>query len=188
MKKMTAAAVTNAIQEKSEEARKSALFEVKSLKKDLLNLEKILSSKKCILEDPAFDLVHGAFEIFRHTEIICQNYKLQEQIDESLEKASFKDFLDSKGARLLKKPEGWHWISPSGEMHFLASGNDTQAAAEVLEGLISNKKPVRKKVAKKKSSDGAAADKEGQSSATAPKTAKKKSDKENSSAEQAAQA
>lgn len=149
MKKLTAAAVTNAIQDKSDEARKSALFEVKSLKKDLLNLEKTLSAKKCVLEDPAFDLVHSAFEIFRYTEIICQNSKLQDQIDESLEKASFKEYLDSKGARLLKKPEGWHWISPSGEMHYLGPGTDTQAAAEKLESLVSRKKsPSKPKAAK----------------------------------------
>lgn len=153
MKKLTAAAVTNAIQETSEEARKSALFEVKSLKKDLLKLEKTLSSKKCVLEDPAFDIVHSAFEIFRQTEVICQNYKLQEQIDESLEKSSFKEFLDSKGARLLKKPEGWHWISPNGEMHFLGPGNDTQGAAEKLESIVSRKSSAPKASSNKKEND-----------------------------------
>jgi hypothetical protein len=186
MKKLTAAAVTNAIQEKSEEARKSALFEVKSLKKDLLNLEKVLSSKKCILEDPAFDIVHGAFEVFRHTEVICQNVKLQEQIDNSLEKASFKDFLDSKGARLLKKPEGWHWISPSGEMHYLGAPNDAQTAAETLESLLSNKKAPAKKTATKKKT--VKKNTEENSSETAAKASKKKADQNSDNPEAAAQA
>lgn len=151
MKKQTAAAVTNAISDKSEEARKDALFELRSMKKDLAQLEKELSSKKCVIEDPAFDLVHSAFEIFRHTQVMAENNKLIVQIDDSLEKASFKDYLDSKGARILKKPEGWHWISPQGEMHYLGEAGETQAAAEKLESLISNRKtPAAKKPAAKK--------------------------------------
>lgn len=151
MKKQTAAAVTNAIDAKSEEARKDALFEIRSLKKDLAQLEKELSSKKSEIEDPAFDLVHSAFEIFRHTQVMAENRKLNQQIDESLEKASYKDYLDSKGARVLKKPEGWHWISPQGEMHYLGEANDTQAAAEKLESIVSTKrkKPAAKKAAPK---------------------------------------
>ncbi len=150
MKKQTAAAVTNAIDAKSEEARKDALFEIRSLKKDLAQLEKELSSKKCEVQDPAFDLVHSAFEIFRHTQVMAENRKLNQQIDDSLEKASFKDYLDSKGARILKKPEGWHWISPQGEMHYLGEANDTQAAAEKLEAIVSSKgkKPAKKAAAK----------------------------------------
>ncbi|WP_320174852.1 hypothetical protein [Maridesulfovibrio sp.] len=151
MKKQTAATVTNAINDKSEEARKDALFEIRSLRKDLAQLEKELSSKKNEIEDPAFDLVHSAFEIFRHTQVMAENRKLTVQIDESLEKASFKDYLDSKGARVLKKPEGWHWISPQGEMHYLGESNETQAAAEKLEALISKRKnPAAKKAAPKK--------------------------------------
>ncbi len=78
---------------------------------------------------------------------MAENRKLNKQIDESLEKASFKDYLDAKGARILKKPEGWHWISPAGEMHYLGESSDTQAAAEKLESIISTK---RKKPAVKK--------------------------------------
>ncbi|WP_415713475.1 hypothetical protein [Maridesulfovibrio sp.] len=152
MKKQTAAAITNAIDDKSEEARKDALFEIRSMKKDLAQLEKDLSSKKCEIEDPAFDLVHSAFEIFRHTQVMAENRKLTVQIDESLEKASYKDYLDSKGARVLKKPEGWHWISPQGEMHYLGEAGDTQAAAEKLESIVSSKrkKPAAKQTASKK--------------------------------------
>ncbi|WP_321402876.1 hypothetical protein [Maridesulfovibrio sp.] len=152
MKKQTAAAITNAIDDKSEEARKDALFEIRSMKKDLAQLEKDLSSKKCEIEDPAFDLVHSAFEIFRHTQVMAENRKLTVQIDESLEKASYKDYLDSKGARVLKKPEGWHWISPQGEMHYLGEAGDTQAAAEKLESIVSSKrkKPAAKQAASKK--------------------------------------
>lgn len=151
MKKQTAAAVTNAINDKSDEARKDALFEIRSLKKDLAQLEKELSSKKSVIEDPAFDLVHSAFEIFRHTQVMAENRKLTVQIDESLEKATFKDYLDAKGARVLKKPEGWHWISPQGEMHYLGESGETQAAAEKLESLISKRnKPAAKKAAPKK--------------------------------------
>ena len=159
MKKQTAAVVTNAIGDNSEAARNSALFEIRSLKKDLAQLEKELSSKKIEAIDPAFDLIHSAFEIFRYTQVIAENIKLTEQIDDALEKSSYKDFLDSKGARILKKPEGWHWISPAGEMHFLGAGSETQAAAEKLESIISNrKKPAKKKVAAKKSAPKAETD------------------------------
>ncbi|WP_432737534.1 hypothetical protein [Maridesulfovibrio sp. FT414] len=152
MKKQTAATVTNAIEAKSEEARKDALFEIRTLKKDLAQLEKDLTSKKIEMEDPAFDLIHSAFEIFRHTQIIAESRKLNQQIEDSLEKASYKDFLDSKGARILKKPEGWHWISPQGEMHYLGDAADTQAAAEKLESIMTakRKKPAPKKAAPKK--------------------------------------
>ncbi|TIH12714.1 hypothetical protein D0S45_17235 [Marinifilum sp. JC120] len=172
MKKQTAATVTNAINDKSEDARKDALFEIRSLKKDLAQLEKELSSKKCEIEDPAFDLVHSAFEIFRHTQVMAENRKLTVQIDESLEKASFKDYLDAKGARVLKKPEGWHWISPQGEMHYLGESGDAQAAAEKLESLISRKKPAAKKAAAKPVTKKTAPKKE-----TAPKEEPKKDEK-----------
>ncbi|WP_304087950.1 hypothetical protein [Maridesulfovibrio ferrireducens] len=150
MKKQTAAAVTNAIEANSDSARNAALFEIRSLKKDLALLEKELSSKKTESIEPAFDLIHSAFEIFRHTQVMAENKKLTEQIDDSLEKSSYKDFLDSKGARILKKPEGWHWISPAGEMHFLGAGSETQAAAEKLESIISRKRSAPKKAAAKK--------------------------------------
>ena len=163
MKKQTATAVIKTVDAKSEEARTEALFEVRSLKKDLVKLEKDLSSKKCTIEDPAFDLVHSAFEIFRHTQVIVENRKLNEQIELGLERYSYKEFLDSKGARVLKKPEGWHWISPAGEMHFLGESSDAQAAAEKLESIMVSKpkKAAPKKAVPKKIIEKKAVTKEG---------------------------
>ncbi|SDL41054.1 hypothetical protein SAMN05660337_2954 [Maridesulfovibrio ferrireducens] len=173
MKKQTAAAVTNAIEANSDSARNAALFEIRSLKKDLAQLEKELSSKKGESIEPAFDLIHSAFEIFRHTQVMAENKKLTEQIDDSLEKSSYKDFLDSKGARILKKPEGWHWISPAGEMHFLGAGSETQAAAEKLESIISRKRSAPKKAAAKKAAPKAEPVAEKSATEESPKEPKK---------------
>lgn len=152
-----AAAVFKAINDKSEESRGAALFEVKNLKKDLAALERILSGTQKKMSVSPFDIVHSAFEIFHHLSVLLENQKLTELMEQDLGEAKAHAFLDSHGAALLKKPKGWHWISPDGEMHLLGKAEEPDKAAAKLETLVSKLAKPRRggKAASKKSNTSA---------------------------------
>ena len=85
-------------------------------------------------------MVHGAFELFRHASTIFENQEMQTSLEEGIEAAKVEENLEKMGAQLLKKPDGWHWISPRGEMHHLAKADETGKALEKLKELRSPKK------------------------------------------------
>ncbi|MFK4764314.1 hypothetical protein ACI3L3_05975 [Desulfobaculum sp. SPO524] len=122
--------------ESTEEAKELAKDEIKALRKDLLALERLLSSKKKGLTDPdavsLHDIVHGALEIFRTASLALENERLMEQMHDAVERSLAEDFLQSHGATLLKEPEGWHWISPKGVMHHLGPGEEPAKAMAKL--------------------------------------------------------
>ncbi|MDK2955309.1 MAG: hypothetical protein PWQ57_805 [Desulfovibrionales bacterium] len=152
-----AAAVFKAINDKSEEAREAALFEVKNLKKDLSTLERILSGAQKKMSVSPFDIVHSAFETFHHLCVLLENQKLAELMEQDLGEAKAHAFLESHGATLLKKPRGWHWISPDGEMHLLGKAEEPDKAAAKLETLVSKlAKPRRGGKAKSQKSNTSA--------------------------------
>ncbi|MFW5836724.1 MAG: hypothetical protein ACOCVM_01850 [Desulfovibrionaceae bacterium] len=139
-----AAAVFKAISDKSEEARAAALYEVKNLKKDLATLERILSGKQKKMSVSPHDIVHGAFETFHHLCVLLENQKLAELMEQDLGEAKAHAFLERHGAALLKKPRGWHWISPDGEMHMLGKAEEPDKAAAKLESLLAKQAKPRR--------------------------------------------
>ena len=141
--KQNPTAVVRALTARSDKARALALQEVKQMKKDLAAAEKMLSGQAKPGTAAGFDLIHGALEISRHLFALAEHEALQESLSEALETARDEDYLAQAGAALLKKPAGWHWISPKGEMHFLAKPGETAKAAEALRNL---RNPGRKKV------------------------------------------
>ena len=142
-----AATVFSSIETATEESTASALFEIKNLKKDLGTLERILSGKQKKLSVTPHDIVHLSLEIFRHVSSILESQALMERIEQDLGHASAHAFLEKHGATLLKKPSGWHWISPAGEMHLLAKPNEPDKAAQKLETLLA--RPKKRKGGKK---------------------------------------
>lgn len=131
-----------AIRERNDQARETALEEIRELRKDLNLLERILTGKQKAGEYSPFDLVHSAFELFRAASFIMDNEALASGMEEETLRAKAEDVLTRAGASLLTRPAGWHWISPAGEMHFLGKPSEVEKAAEKLAALI---EPVRKK-------------------------------------------
>ena len=134
------AALFRGIEESSALAREAALHELEALRKDLGTLEGILKGRKTRGNFSPFDVVHGAFELFRHASAIFEHQDLLTRLEEGLETAKAEESLERFGARLLKKPEGWHWISPKGEMHFLAKAGEAEKALGRLNALRAPRK------------------------------------------------
>ena len=104
------------------------------------------------------DIVHGAFETFHHLCVLLENQKLSELMEQDLGEAKAHEFLERHGAALLKKPRGWHWISPDGEMHLLGKPEEPDKAAAKLESLLAKQtKPRRSGGGKGKSAKTKAA-------------------------------
>lgn len=152
MSKTLQAQLAKTLKEQGDLARDMALAELKDMKKDLLNLEKALASKKTPDQALLMDITHGAFELFRTASIVLETDTLQEHLNAAQETGRDLDYLEKKGALLLTKPEGWHWFSPKGEMTFLAPPGDTQLAASKLkERLTKPSRTTKKQPAKTKS-------------------------------------
>jgi hypothetical protein len=135
------------LKEHGDMARDMAIAELKDLKKDLLNLEKALAAKKTPDQALLMDISHGAFELFRTASIVLETDKLQSLLSESAEEGKDLEYLEQKGAKLLTKPEGWHWFSPKGEMFFLAAAGETGPAAQKLRSRLTRRRPAAAKSA-----------------------------------------
>lgn len=135
-RKKSVTPVQKSIQSASEEAREQALIEISDLRKDLVALERALKAKKDPPEEfPLLDVVHGAFEIYRQAAEVFRGRQLLSRMEDDFALAIAREKLEKRGATLLTKPEGWHWISPAGEMHFLAPGEEPEKALDKLAAL-----------------------------------------------------
>jgi len=127
-----------------ESARELAQEEIKALKKDLTELERILSGRKKDSEFPLIDIAHSAFEIFRTSSVVLENERLLDEMQDTVDQVLAEDFLTSNGATLLTEPEGWHYFSPKGVMRFLGAPDETIAAAAKIKRYLP-KTPVASK-------------------------------------------
>lgn len=143
MSKVLQNQLAKTIKEQGDVARDMAIAELKDLKKDLLELEKALTTKKTPDQGLLMDISHGAFELFRTASIVLETDNLQIQLQAAVEEGRDLEYLERKGAMLLTKPEGWHWFSPKGEMLFLAAPGETHLAAQRLQERINRKTPAK---------------------------------------------
>ncbi|MDQ7832179.1 MAG: hypothetical protein RDU30_10625 [Desulfovibrionaceae bacterium] len=134
--KTTAAAVAKTLRDRSGQARELALRELKLLQKDLSTLEKILTGNRKAGDFALFDVVHGAFEIFRNASVALEHESLLAGIEKETVVSQALEFLEKHGATLLTKPAGWHWISPKGEMRLLAAATEIEKAADTLRTFL----------------------------------------------------
>jgi hypothetical protein len=143
MSKVLQNQLAKTIKEQGDMARDMAIAELRDLKKDLLELEKALSTKKTPDQGLLMDISHGAFELFRTASIVLETDNLQIQLQAAVEEGKDLEYLEKKGAMLLTKPEGWHGFSPKGEMLFLAAPGETRLAAQKLLERLTRKTPVK---------------------------------------------
>jgi hypothetical protein len=135
------------IRSRGQEAREMALHELGELKKDVLLLEKALAGKgkQDLSTAPLFDIVHGAQEIFRTVSVVLESESLLQELAGEIEKAGLREYLERHGARLLTKPEGWHWVNPKGEMILLGTVDETAKAADKLKRIKSRSAKAKEK-------------------------------------------
>ena len=137
MSKQPQKQIVKVLEEKNDHARQIALQEIRDLKADLVEVEKVLSGRKKAGQFALMDIVHGAFEVYRNAAVIFENETLMADLETALEEGRHRDYLEGKGAKLLVKPDGWHWFSPKGEMVFLGSAEETAKAAQKLKTKLS---------------------------------------------------
>jgi hypothetical protein len=131
--------------ERADRARDLALGEIKNLSRDLKALEKALTAKKAESEVALLDIVQSALEIHRSAGRFFDGQALQQDIETMAEDAKDLEYLEGKNARQLREPEGWHWISPKGVMHFLAPSGREKEAAVALKKILSRKTGKKQK-------------------------------------------
>lgn len=132
--------VAKVLSERVEQSRQVALHEVRELRKALTDLEQFLAGKRKRPGADLFDLVHSAFEVFRTSSAMVDYGRLLDELGQEVDRSQTLALLEAKGARLLTKPAGWHWISPKGEMHLLARKDEPEKALEALLKLQSSGK------------------------------------------------
>ena len=155
-KPATTAVIGKTLEERREGARDAALKEMKALRADLAALEAVLTGKRKKGDFSLFDVIHGAFEIFRHAAASFEAEEMLEGCAREIESARALEYLQKHGATELVKPAGWHWISPRGEMHYLGKAEDTEKAAEKLAAVLQNGRRPKRKDKPESSADGTA--------------------------------
>ncbi len=141
-------AVFKDLNDKSDKAREAALFEIQELKKDLTELQRHLSGRKRETSIVPEDLIRSAYDISYHYRGMQQRQAILAELHEEMEIADAMEYLESRGAKMLQRPAGWHWTSSQDE-RFLLHEDDAITAAKKLRKLLASGKR-RKKTAKKK--------------------------------------
>lgn len=135
-KRAVTAAVGKTLEVRRDAARDAAIKEMRALRADLATLESILAGRRNKGDFSLFDVIHGAFEIFRNAAAVFDADTTLQSLAVELDAVKALEFLEKHGATELVKPAGWHWISPRGEMHFLGKGDDAVKAAAKLTDLL----------------------------------------------------
>ncbi len=141
-------AVFKDLTEKSEKAREAALFEVQELKKDLSEIQRYLSGRKKETSLVPEDFIRSAYDIAHHYRGMQQRMNILHELEEELQIADALEYLESRGAKMLQRPVGWHWTSSQDERFLLHEDNALKAAKKLRTLLASGKR--RKKTKKKK--------------------------------------
>lgn len=140
-------AIYKQLNDKIDEARESALFEIKELKADLNELQRHLSGRKKVTEVQPDDILRSAYEIsYKMREMQKRKDILLEMEDVAAETEAL-EYLDSRGAKLLTRPAGWHF--QTSKERFLLHADDAVLAAAELRKLLAAGKRLKKPKKKK---------------------------------------
>ncbi|WP_316896398.1 hypothetical protein [Pseudodesulfovibrio indicus] len=141
-------AIYKQLNDKIDDSKEKALFEIKELKNDLNELQRHLSGRKKETDIQPEDLMRSVFELAQH----LRDAKKREEVVADMEfvaaEAEAEEYLLSRGAKLLTRPAGWHFQT-SKERFLLHESDPVEAAAELRKLLAAGKRLKRPK--KKKS-------------------------------------
>ena len=144
-------AIYKQFSDKIEVSKEAALFEIKELKDDLNELQRHLSGRKKTTDIQPDDVLRSAYEIASHLRELRKRQNLLEELGDVAAETEALEYLESRGAKLLTRPAGWHFQTAK-ERFLLHEHDPVEAAAELRKLLAAGKrlkKPKKKGPAKK---------------------------------------
>lgn len=141
-------AIYKQLNDKIDDSKEKALFEIKELKNDLNELQRHLSGRKKETDIQPEDLLRSVFELAQHLRDAKKRQEVLADMEFVAAETEAEEYLLSRGAKLLTRPAGWHF--QTAKERFLLHGADpVEAAAELRRLLAAGKRLKRPK--KKKS-------------------------------------
>ncbi|WP_419786064.1 hypothetical protein [Pseudodesulfovibrio sp.] len=141
-------AIYKQLTDKIEGSKEAAVFEIKELKNDLNELQRFFSGRKKETDIQPDDVLRSAYEIASQMREISKRQEILKEMKDVAAETEALEYLDSRGAKLLTRPAGWHFQT-SKERFLLHESDPVEAAAELRKLLAAGK---RLKRPKKKSS------------------------------------
>ena len=141
-------AVFKELSDNIEKSQEKALFELQELKKDLNELQRHLSGRKKSIDVEPDDIIRSAFEFAHHYRGMLQRQEILDSLQGELAVAEAMEYLESRGAKMLQRPSGWHF--QTSKERFLLHETDPIQAADALRKLLSAGKRLKKNTRKKK--------------------------------------
>lgn len=142
-------AIYKQLNDKIDDARETALFEIKELKADLNELQRHYSGRKKVTDIQPDDVLRSAYEIAHRMRDIAKRKEILTEMEDVAAEAEALEYLDSRGAKLLTRPAGWHFQT-SKERFLLHESDAVEAAAELRKLLAAGKRLKRPKKRTKK--------------------------------------
>jgi len=142
-------AIYKQLNDKIDDARETALFEIKELKADLNELQRHYSGRKKVTDIQPDDVLRSAYEIAHRMRDIAKRKEILTEMEDVAAEAEALEYLDSRGAKLLTRPAGWHFQT-SKERFLLHESDAVEAAAELRKLLAAGKRLKRPKKRAKK--------------------------------------
>jgi F420-0:gamma-glutamyl ligase len=140
-------AIYKQLTDKIEDSKERALFEVKELKNDLNELQRHLSGRKKETDIQPDDILRSAYEISHRLREMYKRQEILAEMEDVAAETEALEYLDSRGAKLLTRPAGWHFQT-STERFLLDPEDPVRAAAELRKLLAAGKRlkrPAKKK-------------------------------------------
>lgn len=135
-------AIYKQLNEKIDKATDTALFEIKELKNDLNELQRHYSGRKKVTDIQPDDIIRSAYEISHMMRDIQKRKEILAELEEVAAETEALEYLDSRGAKLLTRPAGWHF--QTSKERFLLHEEDAVKAAEKLRKLLAAGKRLKK--------------------------------------------
>lgn len=141
-------AIYKQLNDKIDEAKDAALFEIKELKDDLNELQRHFSGRKKQTDIRADDVLRSAYEIAHRMRDIAKRQEILAEMEDVAAEAEALEYLESRGAKLLTRPAGWHFQTAK-ERFLLHESDAVEAAAELRKLLAAGKRLKKPRKAKK---------------------------------------
>lgn len=141
-------AIYKQLNDKIDEAKDAALFEIKELKDDLNELQRHFSGRKKQTDIRADDVLRSAYEIAHRMRDIAKRQEILAEMEDVAAEAEALEYLVSRGAKLLTRPAGWHFQTAK-ERFLLHESDAVEAAAELRKLLAAGKRLKKPRKAKK---------------------------------------
>lgn len=142
-------AIYKQLNDKIDEAREAALFEIRELKTDLNELQRHYSGRKKVTDIQADDVLRSAYEIAHRMRDIAKRREILAEMEDVAAEAEALEYLESRGAKWLSRPAGWHFQTTK-ERFLLHEEDPVQAAAKLRKLLAAGKRLKKPRKRKKK--------------------------------------